>query len=241
MATGTFLRQRLFWRCQPAQMVQGNSTTKHLEAAEIHRSSFSSLCHNFVIVGGNVPPWTSCHRLQMKENVVWLYFSVLLPVWRPLETALTDPSLWPPFRLLKLGDGMDSLANLMAVIDQCGMTCAQPAKEAQPEAENSENESRRQEIWGWEDEQRRSGVGRKRWSCGQSASSRGTGRTPTPTDGFRTQRWRPLTSAVGGKMSISNRWPANSPLTATFWSTKVQKETSRHSTWLVMSQSCMHP
>lgn len=37
---------------------------------------------------------------------------------------------------------MDSLATLTAVIDRRGMTRARPAKKEQPEAENSENESR---------------------------------------------------------------------------------------------------
>lgn len=43
--------------------------------------------------------------------------------------------------MLKVWDGMDSLANLMAAMDQCGMTCARSVKKAPPEAEDIENMS----------------------------------------------------------------------------------------------------
>lgn len=36
---------------------------------------------------------------------------------------------------------MDSLANLTAAMDQCGMTCARSVKKAPPEAEDNENMS----------------------------------------------------------------------------------------------------
>lgn len=43
--------------------------------------------------------------------------------------------------MLKVWDGMDSLANLMAATDQRGMASARSEKKVQPEAEDIENTS----------------------------------------------------------------------------------------------------
>lgn len=113
----------------------------------LRRTPPGSICRQqkFIIycfTGENVPSWSSCHQLQMKENVVWL----CCPpggLFKQLSLlTLLSGEFRTPFRMLKLWDGMDSLATLTAAIDQRGMTCSRPAKKAQPEAENSENESR---------------------------------------------------------------------------------------------------
>lgn len=124
-------------------MVQGNSTRRLLKAAEIHHCMFSfplsQLCYS----------WRKCSILNLLSSTRdegECGLALLRLAAARLESSLLtllSGELGTPFRMLQLWDEVDSLANLIAVIDQRGKTCA---KKVQPEAENSKNESWKQET-----------------------------------------------------------------------------------------------